>query len=240
MIVTTQGYVLRRLAYQDTSLIVTLYTQSHGIKDFIVKGARGGRGKSRQSFFQLLSHLEIVFYNKPTRELQTLTDYSLASPTATLHTHPVKMVYVMLLAEVFYKSVREHEPNASLYAFLHNCVQRLEAQTGHLFEVAAWFLLHLTGHLGFLPQVDERSTARGDWYFDIEEGTIERNAAAADPAGPALFALATTGLEGVAAVTIAPAVRKPLVGALLRYYRHHVEHFGELQSLAVFEEVFKG
>lgn len=239
MIVTTHGYVLRRMPYQDTSLIVTLYTQSHGIKDFIVKGARGGRGKSRQSFFQLLNHLEVVFYNKPTRELQTLTDCNLASPTPTLHTHPVKMVYVMLLAEVFYKSVREHEPNPALYDFLHNGVQQLELHTDRLFELAAWLMLHLTGHLGFLPQVDERSTAPGDWYFDIEEGTIERNALATDAVGPTLFALATTPWARLSGLQIPATLRKPVIKALLRYYRHHVEHFGELQSLPVFEEVFK-
>jgi len=56
MEVQAAAYVLHKRAYQNTSVIVHLLTQSHGLVDVVAKGAAPKLGKSRFNlqFFQLL------------------------------------------------------------------------------------------------------------------------------------------------------------------------------------------
>jgi len=237
VIVHTRGFVVRRMPFQDTSLIVSLYTAAAGMKDFIVKGARSTRGRSKQGFFQALAYLDIVYYERATRDLQPLTEYSCAEPLSTLHTHPVKMVYAMLLAEVLHRAVREQEANPELFAFVEEHLLRLEAQTDHLFEQCAHFMLHLTRYLGFYPMVEDAGS--GNWYFALEQGRIERLPHTADPLGASIYALAACATADIQSLHIPAPQRKPLLQALVRYYSYHMEHFIPPQSLAVFEAVFR-
>ncbi|MEL6615154.1 MAG: DNA repair protein RecO, partial [Bacteroidota bacterium] len=70
MIVRTDAVVLRTLDFRETSRIVTLLTRQHGITGVVANGAR--RTKSVfGSTLQPTAYLQVVYYYKPGRGLQT-------------------------------------------------------------------------------------------------------------------------------------------------------------------------
>ena len=61
MIVTTKAIVLSALKYGDTSLIVKLFTESDGLKSYMLKGVLASKkGKLKKGYFQPLTQLEVV------------------------------------------------------------------------------------------------------------------------------------------------------------------------------------
>ena len=74
-IIRTDAIVLRGLDYGETSRIVTLFTRERGKMSVMAKGARKTKSKFG-STLQPMSHVEVVFYYKPTRTLQILSESS--------------------------------------------------------------------------------------------------------------------------------------------------------------------
>lgn len=72
----TDGIVLRRIEYSNTSLIVSLYTRRHGKLEIIAKGAR--RDKSPfHGVLDLANHVQVVYYRHTHGALHTLSECSL-------------------------------------------------------------------------------------------------------------------------------------------------------------------
>ena len=61
MSITTSAIVFSNLKYGDTSLIVRCYTQTDGLKSYLLKGIRSGKSKSlTMGMFQPLNILELT------------------------------------------------------------------------------------------------------------------------------------------------------------------------------------
>lgn len=76
MIVRTEAFVLQSVRFGETSLICRLLTRERGVVPVIAKGAR--RPKSRLgAALSPFRRLSVTYYEKPGRELQTLTQAEL-------------------------------------------------------------------------------------------------------------------------------------------------------------------
>ena len=75
MIVRTDAVVLRTLDYSETSRIATLLTRSHGVVGALARGARRPTS-TFGSTLQPMSAVQVVFYHRPGRGLQTLKEAS--------------------------------------------------------------------------------------------------------------------------------------------------------------------
>lgn len=71
-IVKTTAIVLKRMDYGETSRIVTLYSREEGRVSVLAKGARS-RSNRFGSALEPAAVSHVVYYYRPTRELQTLT-----------------------------------------------------------------------------------------------------------------------------------------------------------------------
>ena len=75
MIVKTPAIVLKRFPYGETSIIVRCFTREEGKVSIIIKGAK--RKKNHYaSFFQPINYLDLVYYYKPNRDIQTFSKVS--------------------------------------------------------------------------------------------------------------------------------------------------------------------
>ena len=54
MLYKTRGIVLNHIKYSDTSVIVTMYTETFGRQAYIVNGVRGKKSKIKANIFQPL------------------------------------------------------------------------------------------------------------------------------------------------------------------------------------------
>ena len=75
MIAQTPAIVLKSFPYGETSIIARCFSRNYGKISLIVKGARTKK-KSKASFFEPLSHIDLVYHHKSSRELQVVSKVS--------------------------------------------------------------------------------------------------------------------------------------------------------------------
>lgn len=236
MIRRTEGIVLRTQKFRETSLISHIYTRDYGRKSFIVRGGRSLKARRKHSYFQPMSILDLVFYQKEGRDLQHITENSSQYFYHRMQTEPVRIALGMLLIEVFSQAVKEEEGNPPLYDFLKETLMRLDLREDRLINVMVHFLVHLSAHLGFLPRVEAEGD--GACTFDLNEGII-RSGLGSRPSDRLIPHFITADAANCTEIRFSNAEKRELLGTLLRYYRFHLEGFREPESLRVFGEVFR-
>ena len=81
----TEGLVLRRTDYSNTSLIVGLYTRQYGRLDVIAKGARRDKS-SFHGVLDLANHVQVVYYRHASGGIHTLSECSMLNDFPGLRT----------------------------------------------------------------------------------------------------------------------------------------------------------
>ena len=166
MQVTTKAIVISSLKYGDTSLIVKAFTESDGLKSYLLKGVMASkRGKLKVAHFQPLTQLELVAVHRNKGTLESIREVKVYYPYNSIYTDIAKNAMTQFLAEMLHNCIHEEERNQKLYHFLETTLQWLDAHDNianfHLF-----FLLSLTKYLGFYPDTKNL----GQPYFDLLEG----------------------------------------------------------------------
>ena len=76
-----------------------------------------------------------------------------------------KLSVVLFLSEVLSAALKEEEANPSLFQFLSNSLSWFDVQD-NVANFHIFFLLSLTKHLGFFPDINHQNLP----YFDLENG----------------------------------------------------------------------
>lgn len=238
MVLATNAIVLSKLRYRDNDLIVTCYTQQHGVLSFLLRGVlKSKKGLTKTAYFQLLSQLQLVIVYNPNRSLHTIKEAKLQHIYNSLHTHILKSAIVMFLAEMLSNTLKEEEQNETLYSYLETTLLWLdthqECSNFHLL-----FLLKLTKYLGFYPENTPSQYA----YFNLQDGTFESSQNGKYTiSGETLKILKQvlgTTFEDLSQVKITSKQRQSFLNILLQYYELHVGDFKKPKSLQVLNQVF--
>lgn len=238
MQITTKAIVLSSLKYGDTSLIVRAFTESDGLKSYLLKGVFSSRkGKLKPAYFLPLMQLEIVANHRNKGTLESLREIKVAVPYRTLHSDILKNSVVLFLAEMLGSSIQEQEQDQGLFDYLEHALQWLDSHAlSPNFHIL--FLLNLTKYLGFYPDTSLQNAP----FFDLQEGGFcER---------PSLNPLIQRGnivnfrkflgmdFDALQTIQLTKSNRRELLKMVVLYFRLHVHGFREPKSLAVLNEVF--
>ncbi|MDX1782636.1 MAG: recombination protein O N-terminal domain-containing protein, partial [Aequorivita vladivostokensis] len=124
MVVATKAIVFSAIKYSEADLIVSCFTETAGIKSYLLRNIMKTRkGKLKASFFQPLTQLELIAEHKNKGTLEYIKEAKISFPYKTLHTDIVKSGLVMFLAEMLKNCIREEETNNELFVFLENAFQ---------------------------------------------------------------------------------------------------------------------
>lgn len=238
MILKTEGIVLRTLKHQDANLIATLYTREYGIRSFIIKSYRSSRSRSRHSYFQPLSIIDIVFLQKDNRSLQKISESKIGVLLQEAQTDPVKMSIGLAIMEIFYDTVKEEEANHPLYQFLRELILRLDQSERHLVNLFIYFLVRFTAFLGFSP--NDQAGQSGGVSFDLRGGTFREAAQNHDPIAKLFLRFYRSELDNCQEITFSGTEKRHLIRLIFNYYEAHIDGFKYPQTLRVFSEVFGG
>ena len=238
MRVSTRAIVLTSVKYGEADMIVSCFTESTGLKTYMLPGVfKSRRGALRPAIFQPLTQLSLEAIHKDKGTLERLVEAKVIVNYATLHTDIVKSSLVMFLAEILKMSIQEHESNPSLFGFLSAVLVNLdqaERPANHHLKI----LLELTRFLGFYPDFDRTEGA----YFKTSDGVFQAQNQADEmaslPLSHALCVLDETTLEACVQMPITKAERAALLALLLRYYQYHIQGFKQPKSLAVLTQIF--
>ncbi|MCL6267424.1 DNA repair protein RecO [Flagellimonas myxillae] len=239
MQVTTKAIVLTSLKYGDTSLIVKAFTESDGMKSYLLKGVLSSKkGKLKAAYFLPLMQLEIVANHKNKGTLESIKEAKVTLPYKSLHTDIVKNSLVLFLAEMLGNSIQEQEEDRALFNYLEYTLHWLDEHEAppnfHLL-----FLLNLTKYLGFYPDISDQRGA----YFDLLEGSFNRT--------PSLNPLIQgdeivhfkkllgINFDALQTVQTNKALRQELLKKVILYFELHLHGFRKPKSLAVLNAVFE-
>ncbi len=177
-IIRTDAVVLRSLEYSETSKIVGLFTREKGKVSVMAKGAR--RMKSRfGSTLEPMSHIQTVFYYKPTRGLQTLTETSYVNRFGHLHESLEKLVAGQRIVELVDALLQDEERNPAAFNLTTGVLQALNETERSIGNLLAYFRLQFASTLGFSPAVRKADVTS----LPEEGGVLALDSGAIHPAG---------------------------------------------------------
>lgn len=238
MLNKAKAIVLSKIKYRDNDLIVKCFTNHRGAVSYLVRGVlKTSKRNSKAAYFQLLTQLEIEENFKENQSLQTIRDIKLNYPYATLHTNVLKSSIVIFLSEVLNSVLKEEEQNEQLYSYLETTFQWLDIKD-QFTNFHLLFLLNLTKHLGFFPEVSNSEAN----FFNLSKGAFEtQKSDLYSISGENLIILKQllgTNFDDLEQIKLTSKQRQSFLTMLLLYFELHLGSFRKPKSLQVFNQVF--
>lgn len=238
MLARAEVLVLRKVRYGDNSFILTTYSRERGELSFIVSVSKKSKNGLRSANFQILTLLELVYYDKQKGDLKRLKEARPLVAYQRIPYEPVHSSIALFMAEVLQHVLREEEPHPAVFDFLKEALLHLDALREGWGKYHLSVLMHLSRLLGFGPEQPSGTFA----YFDLQEGKYSQ----APPQHrhylegnlrQAWAQLSEQPWSEHADLKLAAGIKKDLLESLLDYYRLHLTDFGTLRSLEVLRTV---
>ncbi|MEI6554207.1 MAG: DNA repair protein RecO [Paludibacter sp.] len=234
----TTGIVLHTTKYNDVSSIVCIYTKDFGRISYMVYGVGKKKSVVRSSFLLPLTLTELEVNHITGRNIQQIKEIRILHPFNSIPMNPIKNSLAMFLSEVLFRSLRQTEPDETLFNFLENSIQQLDychegVQNFHLV-----FLQKLTRYLGFEANMEVSGN-----YFDLMNGVFLKDKPMhvhfLMPENTIQFInLLNTDYSTLNMLILSRENRTELLKNLLEYYRLHIPEFHNLHSLAILQSLF--
>ncbi len=148
----TEAIVLRRMDFRETSLIVDFYTRDFGKISGILKGIRSEPGKFA-STVEVLSHNEIVFYNKTGTTLHLVSACDLKDQFFNLRGSMLKAGIGSFMMELIAAVMQPEDKNEEIFDLTINSLKELE-KTNNPEKIATIFKIKMLALSGFKPHFD--------------------------------------------------------------------------------------
>jgi hypothetical protein len=213
VIVQTPAIVLKSFPYGDSSLIVRCYTRDQGKVSLIIKGAR--RKKSPMAvYFQPTNHIDIIYYHKDTRELQTVSKVAFNDIWTGLGDDLKRIALALSIIELTDKTNMNNDPHPNLFDLLLDVLRKINSK-------------HEKLNLLF-------------WYFEIQQefrGMVLQDPFSGPNSGQILIALRDGDITSLSDIKVTPKDRKVISEYLTDFLRYHFENISELKSLKILKQM---
>lgn len=238
----TRGLVIRAIRYAETSIITDIFTEEKGLCSFIGGSVRTARSRMPFSLFQPMSPVELVSYWKDdVSALHRLKECRADNVLTAVPFEIKKGSIALFMAEVLRKCLNPGEPNEALFEYLTDTLRHLDTTSNPVSHLPLHFLIHLSGYLGFQPEIDGEDDHT--LFFDLKEGETTHEIPfhgqyLTPEETQRLCVLLQATADTCHQLHIAHHERRQLLGKLLLYYKIHVEGFDEMNTPEVLEMVF--
>ena len=238
MIINTHGIVLNTIRYSDSSVIAKIYTQSSGLRSFMVRVGKGKSALLKMSLLQPISIVALSFDKADRKGLRTPRSLERNKTLNAIPFDTIKTCIALFIAEVVARSIGEEEANERLFKFLEESIVMLDSEKKLVSNFHLKFMIEFSAHLGFYPH----EQLAGQPYFDLVEGEFMSH----NPLHPYVIeGNAVNSFQELIEVpfskhyvpNIANATRKELLQKLVHYFKLHLEGMKEITSHKVLEEV---
>ena len=229
MLYKTKGIVLGFIRYRDTSIIVRIYTETFGLRSYLVNGVRSAKNKNNKvALFQPFTLLDLVVYNKPSTDLNYISESKIYQPFHSIPFDIHKTTICLFLSEVLTKVLRnEQDANIDIFDFLLNSILVLENLEKSFENFHLQFLFRLSSLLGFFSnEADEigKQLRQAGYLFDHEQYIKEIGA----------LIQADYGSK----IQMNHQTRNEILSAMIKFYQLHSEGLGEIKSLTILREIY--
>lgn len=259
-IIRTEAVVLRSLDYGETSQIVTLFTREKGKLGVMAKGAR----RPKSSFgatLQPMAYTQVVFYYKPTRTLQTLSESSHVESFHRLRRDLTSITVGLRIVELVDALMQEEDPQSDAFALLVRVLRRLNAKPPRVTNLWPYVQLQLARVLGVAPAVERNrveavtgeegllSLVDGGVYPDSgrdrapdrDRATVPEESRRASRAALRAYAVcARADLDTVMRLEMTPSVRREVEALVRDFLRYQFDDAYPDRSRSVITQIERG
>ena len=221
----TKGVVLNFIKYKESSIITKIFTEEFGVKSYIVNGVRSKKSKTNKiAFFQPLTFLNLVVYNKENTDLNRIATVHIYKPYSSLCFEFRKVSISIFLAEFLGKAIKEEGANPNLYHFLNESLFAFDELLSEYENFHIQLLLKLANHLGFA-------------VFDAQDLNLSssQNFLIDNSLHAAINHFIQTDYSDF--LPLNGKKRWEILQALIQFYQFHVENFGAIKSLPILREI---
>jgi len=238
MILKTRGIVIKTTKYSETSLVVKVFTESFGMRTYMVRGVRKKKSRTPLNLFQPLSLIEMVVYEKAGRDLQNAKEIKANYIYSSIPYEMSKSAIVIFMNELIYKAIREEETNIELFHFLYHSLIYLDEVSNEFQNFHLHFALRLARYLGFEPSYNYFPRQE---TFDLQEGRYCSlklgNEISIAPPLSEIFYLISKNTEFGSGILMKREERQSLLNKLIQYYHFHLPGFDDMKSIDILQEV---
>ena len=226
MIVKTSAIVLKRFPFGETSIIARCFTREEGKVNIIIKGAKRKKNHS-SSFFQPINCLDMLYYFKPNRDIQTASKVSYNKIWSKFHANLKHMSYGMALMEITDKTITNHDPHPELFDELFSVINKIDSQDDKLNIIFWYYEMRLLTLLGYQPNLNDDNQIN----FNLLNSQKSKNSL------KILKTLQTHSLESIPDFNITKEDRNTVGTFLSENLRNHFDYSGPLHSFNFMKKI---
>lgn len=240
MLQKTRAVVLHAIKYNDSSLIVHVYSELHGRMAAWVRIPKSHKSKIKNVLFQPLMVLDLEVDWSIKNGMHTIRE---ARPTIVLQSipyHPIKSSIALFLAEFLSKVLMEEAENKPLFAYLIASIEWLDHAERPAANFHLVFLMRLALFLGLFPNLENYK--EGAW-FDLQNGEFVTDMPLHKQCVKPLEAsrigtLVRMNYDNMHLFALSRLDRGQILDVLLNYYAIHITGTADLKSLSILKELF--
>ena len=230
MLTKTEGIVLRCYRYKDNHFLAHILTRESGIVTYAVYAPESKRSRTKMSYFQPLTLLEIDADHKSNRTIQTIKELHPLSISVNIISNPYKTAIALFVAEVINACVPPENPDAELYHTIRNVIKSIDSDTPVDSHFALKFLLTLSDYLGFNPTHDEERLVINEFLGSSDISSEER----------ILFTRFIEAYNNGNVNVFRHEERQNILRTMLRYFKFNLPDMPQIHSSEVLAAVFEG
>tara|TARA_B100000029_G_scaffold69019_1_gene61457 strand:- start:1078 stop:1827 length:750 start_codon:yes stop_codon:yes gene_type:complete len=151
LIISSKAIVLNKRNFGDTSLICSLFTSEQGKVSIIAKGARTKKNP-HSAILQPLNYIDLVYYYKNKRNIQTLKEASLITNHLDLDCSYENFLYALTVVDIINSINLEDNPCDIIFRLTLQSIKKInkcDLQDITIYYV--FFQLQLLIYLGYQP-----------------------------------------------------------------------------------------
>jgi DNA repair protein RecO len=250
----TKAFILKVNPYRESSCILYLFTEHHGLVHGIAKGVR--QKKSGIPSLERGFCAELLLYTRPHRELHTLAAIAILDYYPRLRTDLYKNAVRDMAFEVILATMSVDSPHPEIFSYLNNFLGILETRpAAQCFPAMAWKFFHdFSALMGFGPDIDKcaqcgrRFSGMPGAYLFLESGTLQCDACAAPhgKAGAFLPQAVLALLSETASQEHQEEIERMsgqevrrISHQLARYCQYHFQHYADFKSLEFLDSLIE-
>ena len=242
-IIKTEAVVLRNLKYGDTSKITVFYTPEHGKLHGILKGGRSANSKFGGRV-DLLNHVEIIFYEKPNRDIQLVSDAQLISNFTHIKEDLEKMKYASAVLELVFFLTFGNDSNSRLFNGVVRILNLINSDDEIPPILFARFLLFFCEEIGYGLHFDKCALS-GVELKDLQSVAFNYETGFFDPKykhehfvlyefSRELFKFLTGLSKRKKIINFDGSFPERIINFIEKFLKYHVEEFKGITSLQLY------
>ncbi len=238
----TEGIILRKSDYGDSSSIITIYTRDFGKVSAILKGAKSPKSKYGASG-DILNRVELVFYKKEGRQVQTISQIDLVKHYQNIKEDLEGLKYGGAILELVSELTLEEEINPKLYEGLTKILDLIESPQSNKKYLFAKFYLFFISELGYKIAIDHciicsKTLLNGSGlFFNLDNGFMctecGQDHLYHDKFSPELFEKLICLSTSKKIINISDKELDRIISFLEKYVSFHIDSFTGLKTLKV-------